>query len=564
MKTTNPKIQKTNPDYIGKIDKIANAAKRSAFAPDLAEKVSAESGTLASFLGCSRLQAILFSVVFNLNFSRSSVDLEQISTFMNCTPMMVAKHLNDLEFLCERKLLKHDYSNSGSRRKGLNSLDKVSFFVNQNLMPCLIDGVKFVPGSDLAADEIELLSKVSTLMSERGGNIFTWEEMAEEILMLVNNNGHLQFTRSLVACSLDIKSLCLLFALYNEFVTGNEEPNFTDLVGTNFPDFRTQLEVRRAILDGSSDLIRKDLVTLQDGHFRSDRVIKLTERALTFFLQEDGKLFMHKQAKPSRDIILSNEIIKKNLVFNREDEHKLQFLIRTLMPANFNKLVERLRGSGMKTGVSILFHGAPGVGKTECALQIARETGRDIRMVDISSSKSMWFGESEKIVKGIFDQYRRQVEQSKLAPILVFNEADGILSSRKELGNSSLDQTENAIQNILLQEIENLDGILIATTNLKQNLDKAFDRRFLYKIRFEKPTMFSRVKIWKEKISGLSLNTMKELAEKHEFTGGQIDNIARKVLMNNVLSGNTSFEQLVMFCDEEENERQAGRIGYLK
>jgi SpoVK/Ycf46/Vps4 family AAA+-type ATPase len=70
----------------------------------------------------------------------------------------------------------------------------------------------------------------------------------------------------------------------------------------------------------------------------------------------------------------------------------------------------------------------------------------------------------------------------------------------KSIGSGNVDQTENAIQNIILEEMENLDGILIATTNLTENLDKAFERRFLFKIRFDKPTLEAKTNIWKDKI----------------------------------------------------------------
>ena len=67
----------------------------------------------------------------------------------------------------------------------------------------------------------------------------------------------------------------------------------------------------------------------------------------------------------------------------------------------------------------------------------------------------------------------------KVKPILLFNEADAVFSKRKDVNNGNVAQTENAIQNIILEEMENLDGILIATTNLADNLDGAFERRFV-------------------------------------------------------------------------------------
>ena len=82
--------------------------------------------------------------------------------------------------------------------------------------------------------------------------------------------------------------------------------------------------------------------------------------------------------------------------------------------------------------------------------------------------------------------------------------ADAIIGKRKDAKTSSIDQTENAIQNILLQEMENLDGIMIATTNLTQNLDRAFERRFLYKIEFDKPDIDAKVGIWNTMMPALT------------------------------------------------------------
>lgn len=91
----------------------------------------------------------------------------------------------------------------------------------------------------------------------------------------------------------------------------------------------------------------------------------------------------------------------------------------------------------------------------------------------------MWVGESEKNIKGIFDDYKQKVKQSVKAPILLFNEADAIIGKRQVGAERAVEKMENSIQNIILQEIEQLDGILIATTNLAENMDKAFERRFL-------------------------------------------------------------------------------------
>ena len=219
----------------------------------------------------------------------------------------------------------------------------------------------------------------------------------------------------------------------------------------------------------------------------------------------------------------------------------------------------------MRKGFACLFYGAPGTGKTETVYQIARETRRDIMMVDIAETKSMWFGESEKRIKGIFDKYRAFLKTNEHAPILLFNEADAIIGKRKEIGKSSVDQTENAIQNIILQEMENLEGIMIATTNLTQNLDKAFERRFLYKIEFEKPDIEAKEKIWHAMLPSLSENGYAVLARNFDFSGGQIENIVRKFTVDCILNGSEpSFDTILEYCKGELLYKNNGRvkIGY--
>ena len=196
---------------------------------------------------------------------------------------------------------------------------------------------------------------------------------------------------------------------------------------------------------------------------------------------------------------------------------------------------------------------------------MARDTGRDLMQVNVSEIKSMWVGESEKNIKALFDRYRRLVKESERAPILFFNEADAIINKRSEQAERAVDKMENSMQNIILQEIENLEGILIATTNLTKNMDKAFERRFLYKVEFEKPALEAKQSIWQSMIPSLSVTDASLLAEKYDFSGGQIENIARKLSVEEILTGDSvGIDRLVEFCDEERLEQSVNRrrIGF--
>ena len=187
------------------------------------------------------------------------------------------------------------------------------------------------------------------------------------------------------------------------------------------------------------------------------------------------------------------------MFYNPFEEDQIAQLTSLLSPENLSGIQHRLEEEGMRKGVACLFYGAPGTGKTETVLQIARRTGRNIMQIDIAGLRDKYVGESEKNIKSIFTRYKRLCKNSDILPILFFNEADGILTKRTSLtsSNPSIEKMENAIQNIILQEMENLEGILIATTNLTCNLDTAFERRFLFKIEFKKPETEVKAKIWK-------------------------------------------------------------------
>ena len=151
-------------------------------------------------------------------------------------------------------------------------------------------------------------------------------------------------------------------------------------------------------------------------------------------------------------------------------------------------------------------------------------------------------------------------------PILLFNEADAVLGIRKEGAEKAVDKMENSIQNIILQEMEQLNGIMIATTNLTNNLDKAFERRFLYKIEFDRPNTEVKSKIWQSMMPNLSSDNAMTLAKKYDFSGGEIENIIRKCEVESILyNTDITLEILEKLCNNEKIDRRQSattKIGF--
>jgi len=111
--------------------------------------------------------------------------------------------------------------------------------------------------------------------------------------------------------------------------------------------------------------------------------------------------------------------------------------------------------------------------------------------------------------------------------------------------------------------MEQLSGIMIATTNLTMNLDKAFERRFLYKVNFTQPDPLVLARIWQGHIHGLKPMEARRLSEMFPFSGGQIANIARKIISGQIIhQRGLSLDEIVAFCEEERLDDGVRRVGY--
>lgn len=560
MKTKTEARQKKK-NLINVVELIATQAANSTLSNQFLRNIKEPAEELADFLGCTRIQAILFAVVCSLNFSNKTVGLEQVATLLGINPLTIARYLNDLERLQKIRVLRSE--SEISKIANLSSIPATSFSVNPEVFNALRKGFPIIESKNKIKDGYEFIKAISGVISQCNDEVITVKDMWKEIARIEAECSSIRLYKELRAQGLDREERALFLNLCNEYFAGNYNCDLIEQVKQIVPEEHEQLEIRLWISKGKSKLIQAELIEIRESFFRGETEIRLTDKALRMMTADNPRIFVCLQDKTPSDLILAKDIVKKELLFAPQEEEKLESLIRILMPSEHVKLVSRLSKSGMKTGVAILLNGPPGTGKTESVLQIARRTGRDVYQVTISETKSKWFGESERLIKSVFDRYRKIAKEMKTSPILFFNEADGIFSSRKKIGESDVDQTENAIQNIILQEMEDFSGILIATTNMIQNFDKAFERRFLYKIHLEKPTAVIRSLIWKNRIPSLSKGIAMELARKFDLTGGQIDNVVRKYSIERIQNGKPpAHKQIEAWCLEESPNNEITKIGY--
>ena len=252
----------------------------------------------------------------------------------------------------------------------------------------------------------------------------------------------------------------------------------------------------------------------------------------------------------------------EDVVLNDKTRETLTALLKQVD----KNVINRLKQWGIKDkkrGIEakIIFYGVAGTGKTLTALAMAKSLKKDVLSFDCSKILSMYVGESEKNVRSIFDKYYELREQTKSEPVLLLNEADQFLSGRTSGAGSGSDKMHNQMQNIFLEQIEKFDGILIATTNLLENLDKAFSRRFNYKIEFIKPSKKQRVELWEKLLpTNLPLSDdfdINKLSE-HDLTGGQIELIIKNTAYKIAVSDEPVFN--VKDFEEQITKEQKGQF----
>lgn len=536
---------------IAAIDRIIEGAKdcelkMSKIKPSIKKTIS----YLGERLALTPMQTLLLSAFINYG-DESYVEIRELASLFNCPRIRVISYQSDIDELCRRKLIRYRESDN-------------DYVIPRAVIRAFSNDEPYNAQINRCENEDALFDQIATLCEERRNSHISYSDYCEEMEMILTTNNHLEFVKLLNKEELDpLDKLFFVWCcnmLINEDDTDICEIDMRRMIGNKRGLIR---RLRESLMTGTNALIENNLLSysFNDG-LSSRESFVISDKSKKTLLK--SLIVASSTAPRCKDLLPYTKITAKELFYNASERQAIDRLESLLRPENFKLVCERLSNQGMRRGFACLFYGAPGTGKTETVLQLARRCGRDIMQVNISTIKSKWVGESEKNIKEIFDRYRTAVEHSEVAPILLFNEADAIINQRMNNAQRSVDKMDNAIQNIILEEIEKLDGILIATTNLAGNMDSAFERRFIYKIEFKKPTVEAKCSIWKSMIPSLDESVVNMVAQKYDFSGGEIENIARKYSVEYVLTGkHADIETLTEICDNEQlNKNKHIRIGF--
>lgn len=511
---------------------------KSAMSFDRIEKAASDINVLEKELGLTPVQVVFLTAIIRKN-PESEIAGQSLAHSLG---------LNYLRFLGFSKELED------LRSKGYIRIDKKrNITMPRDVLDTLIENKPVEPEPMTGLSSNDLLIRIKQAFDLREEDQCTTKEMIDDLNYLMELNPEVSVAKGILRIIVDIpqNEIAVLYGLIFLYYFNDD-----DMVRwSNLEFFLTDEEYTQLKSDYKLErlLLQKKRVIVNAGRngILERDCFKLNDEVKEELFADIGGVIKQKKVTASRKLEAS-EIEPKTLYYNRTEDRQVVQLKQLMNEMSFDEIRSKMKAKGFRSGFTCLFYGEPGTGKTETVYQIARESGRAIYIVDVSQIKSCWVGESEKNIKKVFDNYREAINNSGNIPILLFNEADAIFGIRREGAEASVDKMENSLQNIILQEMEDLDGILMATTNLTTNLDKAFERRFLYKIRFEKPSREVRASIWRAMLPSLSEIESGILASEFDFSGGQIENIIRKREVKSIIDNSEpGFEEVRAFCFEE-------------
>ena len=517
------KSKKAPTNLLDAFEKIVELSRDSELSTDFFKAVGPEIRFISKKLSLTEMQSVLLSIFIDKS-EDSRIRASEIASYFGIGTIRMLKYIDEIEDLVKKRYL-----------KGSTLREDRTYRVPPQVLKAMRLNEPFDYKMDPVKDTQDFFDRFNTLAKEKDKDEIEYEVLTEKTRELLGEIKDTIFARSLNRLDICEPELMLFIFMAHLYVQHNDD----DIRFGNIEDLYDNCEIPTSIKSEfrshELSLFELDLIenVNEDGIVRSD-AFKLTNKAKEEILSE---LAIHSVGKSEHDLLQHDSLAKKKLIYNPHEDQQVKELSLILDEKRFKEVQSRLKESGLRQGFCCLFYGSPGTGKTETVYQIAKKTGRNIMQVDVDKVKSCWVGESEKNIKALFDRYRNICKNAEKAPILLFNEADAVLGTRMEGASRAVDKMENSIQNIILQEMEKLEGIMIATTNLTSNLDKAFERRFLYKIKFEKPSLEARTEIWMSMMKGLKKKEAKLIASKFDLSGGEIENVVRRQTVQYILDG---------------------------
>ena len=529
----------------------------------LIEDLRVHTEPIMTFFRIGHFESVILSLYIEYTLRDVEVDMNKVINHFGRDISVVADINEAIDELFQMKLI-------SVRESEFTSKQQSKFNQNIQLSPKALDAMIKGDAEIFFTNNIQnflsLVEEASELICKRRERKITTDILLNDIKALIEANMEYPEVQWILSHNnIDYYDITILLGVTSDILEGYDDVDIDNIIQAVFSRLTDQIAYKRTLKENKNFLFVNEIIEFSTDMFAFLNYIKLSEEALDNLLGGNKESVVKAYVPKMGIIIQADQIKPENLFYNYEEKEQIDILTEALEEKNYHHLMSQLKDNGMKEGFTVLLHGYPGTGKTSSVKQIAKATGRNIFIVEIDRILSKWVGESEKNISKIFDEYNKCKKSFSSVPILLFNEADAILGKRINISNS-VDKSFNTFQNLLLQELEDFEGIFMATTNLANQLDDAFDRRLLYKIEFKKPDENVRRKILKNSFAGIADPVIDKLNH-YALTGGQISNVKKKLLVYNILKNSQlDPDYLVKLCEAElsMSKKLTNSIGFIK
>ena len=502
---------------------------------------------LSQLFNLTHIQCALLSIVFAFTIDE---DLEKVSSLrlLNFLSLELDDYFEikgDIEVLIQKGFIKQ------KKEDDADNIYHSSFVVNQKLLDMLFrnEVIDLEKLAGKKTDFAQFCGHVYGIIRKKLINQQSQQQIYNSILENEVQSPTLSQIQILKSFELDVKDRIAIYCMMYNMCELKEEVTIYSLAFDIFGVANSGSFVER-LKDGTSKLQLNGFIEVIKNE------VLLTTKAKELLLI-DVINTIEKDENPevetSHYYIKYTSIPEKKLYFNSDLQRELSILETLLQKDNFNEYQKEMKIRGNKQeSLNILLHGPSGTGKTSIVEQLARVTERNILQVDMSAIRSRWYGESEKGIKKIFDEYESVCSKVGNTPILLLNECDALLSKRNNAGEDRHDQTEAIMTNLLLEHFEKNKGIIIGITNLVENLDPAFMRRFTMKYLIDKPTKKAVRSILRSKLNFLDEREVGLIADRYLLTGGEIENVSQRCIISKIITKSyPTVSEVMDFCDDE-------------
>jgi ATP-dependent 26S proteasome regulatory subunit len=538
---------------------ISEATREKTFNPELIQSLDNIAIPIIKFFSLSLEEAIILCYCIDANLKDQVVNKESIISHFGKDITALADLEEYIEQLNQKKLifLSHKSKRFARQYKFIH--------LNPKVLAAMAEGDASLLGLRSCDTFSDFLMEVNELIVNRMNNHISSMELMIDTNQLLEKNKSIREVKWIKKQKrLKGQDLLVFLNICIEQSEGEDEVDIEKIISEVIDSSAERIKFKQAIKSEKSILFTNNYIEHAGNIFGMMNLVKLTDDTIEQ-LMHYKRSDVQREFNPRMGTLINCEKIgEEQLYYNHQEENQITTLKNALLDLNYKNITDRMRKSNMVPGLTILLFGPGGTGKTATVKALARETGRNLFMVDIPKVNSKWVGESEKNLSKVFEEYRKAKKYYDQHPILLFNEADAILSKRINV-NSSVDKMNNTMQNILLQELEDFEGIFMATTNLANNLDASFDRRMLWKLELNKPDSQVRHKIIKSVFPEFENSFIEDLNQKFQLTGGQISNIKKKLLVKSLLHEIFNIkEEVIALCEQENTLRNHARpvIGF--